>query len=70
MQRNSTRKLLEEIQSKNFDTTRRCNCNNASKFDCQCVYNEKYRRSVVIYKIQCKLCGMCYIENTQKKFKK
>ena len=60
-------KLMKGIGSKDFDQLD-CNCY-SSKVDGECIFNSEWRKSIVVYKAECKVCGMHYIGNTQKKLK-
>ena len=62
-------KLMEEVESIDF-MDRPCNCNSASKVDGECIYGSSCRKSVVVYKCECKICGVFYIGNTQNQIKK
>ena len=46
-----------------------CNCNRSSKVNGECAYGGECRKSIVIYKAECKSCKMCYLGNTQQKLK-
>ena len=61
------KKLMEGIGSKDFDTLK-CNCY-STKVDGKCIFNLECRKSIVVYKAECKECGMHYIGNTQQKLK-
>ena len=60
-------KLMEGIGLKDFDKLK-CNCY-STKVDGECIYKSECRRSIVVYKAECKVCGMHYIGNTQQKLK-
>ena len=60
-------KLMKGIGSKDFDRLD-CNCY-SSKVNGRCVFKSEYRRLIVVYKVECKECGMHYIGNTQQKLK-
>ena len=62
-------KLLKGIGSRDFDDLA-CNCNSASKIDGKCIYNNKCRNSVLVYKSTCLDCNKFYIGNTQQHLKK
>ena len=63
-------KLIKNIRSEDYADLE-CNCNIVtSKVNGICVYSGEYRKSVVVYKAECKDCGMCYLGNTQQKPKK
>ena len=49
---------------------RPCNCNRASRVNGECIYNGDCRKSIVVYKAECKLCKMAYFGNTQQQLKK
>ena len=61
-------KLTNKITSKDFMDLN-CNCQTNSKVNGKCIYNENCRKSIIVYKANCKLCGCFYIGNTQQKLK-
>lgn len=52
-------KSIEDIMD------RVCNCNKDLKIDGECIFGGNRRKSEVIYKYECKVCGAFYIGNTQ-----
>ena len=65
---NLNNKLLKGIRYKDFEDLA-YDYNTASKIDNKCIYNSKYRSSILIYKATCKHCGCYYIGNTQQHLK-
>ena len=63
-----TTKLVKNVKSLDFDDEP-CNCNRASKINGECAYGGDCRKSIVIYKAECKDCNMAYLGNTQQKLK-
>jgi hypothetical protein len=61
-------KIMEGAQSKDF-IDRQCNCVASSKVNGQCLYGEKCRRAVVVYKATCKVCEKQHYGNTQQYLK-
>ena len=57
-------KIYRNIGSVDFDDLP-CNCNRSSKVDRKCMYNGECRKSILVYKAECKDCKMCYIGNTR-----
>lgn len=64
-----TAKLMRGVESADFKD-RPCNCCNATLVEGSCFCKGKCRKSVVVYKANCKLCNCFYIGNTQQKLKK
>jgi hypothetical protein len=63
-----TKKLMERVISRDFQDLS-CNCNKVTKVDGTCIYGGECRKSCVVYKVTCRLCGDFYIGNTQQKMK-
>ena len=63
-----TVKLTKNVKSRDFEDLE-CNCNRASKVNGLCMFGGECRKSIVVYKTECKDCGMFYIGNTQQKLK-
>ena len=64
-----TGKLMKDVKSQDY-MDRPCNCNKASKVDGKCIYGDKCRKCIVVYKCEYSICGMFYIGNTQNHIKK
>jgi hypothetical protein len=62
-----SRKLTADVISMDFETLR-CNCRLG--LNGKCGYNDNCRKSIVVYKIECKNTSKVYIGNTQQHFKK
>ena len=56
-----------DLESKDFQTLP-CNCKPGKEGGCQ--YNNLCRRSLVVYKVECKVTGKIYIGSTQRHLKK
>ena len=67
-QSNLNTKLTKNSGSANFAELP-CNYNRTSRVDRNFMYGGECRRSIVVYKAECKDCKMCYIGNTQQKLK-
>ena len=67
-QSNLNTKLTKNSGSANFAELP-CNYNRTSRVDRNFMYGGECRRSIVVYKAECKDCNMCYIGNTQQKLK-
>ena len=61
-------KIMREIRSKDFKDLP-CNCTNPSRIEGNCIYGEKCRVSMVVYKAKCVKTGKIYVGNTQQKLK-
>ena len=62
-------KLMREVKSVDF-MDRPCNCSVVSKVDGKCIFGDNCRKSIVVYKCECTICGKFYIGNTQNHVKK
>jgi hypothetical protein len=62
-----SKKLTQHVASKDFETLS-CNCKLGPGKDCG--YGNVCRKSIVVYKVSCKLTSKSYIGNTQQHFKK
>jgi hypothetical protein len=62
-----SRKLTLGVTSKDFETLD-CNCRLGS--DKKCGYGNMCRKSIIVYKVECKNTSKIYIGNTQQHFKK
>ena len=60
---------MRNVKSLDF-TDRPCNCNEACKVDGECIFNSMCRKSMVVYKCKCLICGKFYIGNTQNHVKR
>ena len=63
-----TAKLTKNVNSRDFEDLP-CNCNRASKVNGVCMFGGECRKSIVVYKAECKDCRMIYVGNTQQKLK-
>ena len=61
-------KLMKDVKSRDFKDLP-CNCNQASKINGLCMFGGECRKSIVVYKIECKDCSIYYIGNTHQKLK-
>ena len=62
-------KLTKNVISEDFAKLP-CNCNQSSKTNDECMFGGDCRKSIVIYKAECRECKMLYIgNNTQQKLK-
>jgi GIY-YIG catalytic domain len=59
--------LTLDVKSKDFETLE-CNCRLCSNKTCG--YDDMCRKSIVVYKVECKVTSKVYIGNTQQYFKK
>jgi hypothetical protein len=59
-----TTKLTEDVASKDF-MDEECNCHKSTKVGGLCIFGEKCRRKMLVYKCTCKDCGIFYIGQTQ-----
>jgi len=64
-----TSKLQKDLKSEDF-MDRPCNCTRTSKVNGECLYKRNCRKSIVVYKAECKICKMAYYGNTQQQLKK
>jgi GIY-YIG catalytic domain len=62
-----SRKLTIDVISKDFEALE-CNCRLGPEK--KCGYNNMCRRSIVVYKVECKNSSKAYIGNTQQHFKR
>ena len=62
-------KLIKNIRLEDYANLE-CNCNITSKVNGTCAFGGDCWKSVVVYKVECKDCGMCYLGNTQQKLKR
>ena len=67
-QGNMGSKLMAGVELLDF-IDRPCNSNHDTKINGECVYGDKCRKRVIVYKATCNQCGMIYIGNTQQQFK-
>ena len=49
---------------------RECNCSLPFKVNGKCIYEGKCRPKCIIYPVECSMCDVIYINNTQQTFKK
>jgi GIY-YIG catalytic domain len=62
-----SKKLTLDVKSKDFETLE-CNCRLGSEK--RCGYDNMCRKSIIVYKVECKETSKIYIGNTQQYFKK
>ena len=65
---NLATKLTNDVKSRYFEDLP-FNCNRASKIDGVSMFGGGCRKSIVVYKTECKDYNMVYIRNMQKKLK-
>ena len=67
-QSNLNTKLTKNVGSADFAKLP-CNYSRTSRVNRKCMCGGECRKSIVVYKVECKDCKMCYIQNTQQKMK-